>query len=132
MSEAGRARIAVRISEDVWLEEVERLKANSPARIAAERDRKVLDAHGLDLGQLQACDEAGPDGTNLAGMYKVYVPVGDGPPSKQPYGFVFRPARSGEDVFLRLMAFGERHPDRRSRSVYERAHKRLHGRYPDQ
>jgi len=29
-----------------------------------------------------------------------------------------------------LIAFGERHPaDGRTRSVYERAHKRLHGRY---
>ena len=27
---------------------------------------------------------------------------------------------------------GERHPRRGTRSVYERAHKRLHGRYPDQ
>jgi hypothetical protein len=33
---------------------------------------------------------------------------------------------------LRLLAFGEGHPRPGSRSVYERAHKRLHGRYPDQ
>lgn len=30
-----------------------------------------------------------------------------------------------------MIAFGERHPTNpRSRSVYERAHKRLHGHYP--
>jgi len=30
-----------------------------------------------------------------------------------------------------MIAFGERHPgDPRTRSVYERAHKRLHSRYP--
>jgi len=30
-----------------------------------------------------------------------------------------------------LIAFGERHPaNERTRNVYERAHKRLHGRYP--
>jgi hypothetical protein len=33
---------------------------------------------------------------------------------------------------LQLLAFGERHPPSGARSVYERAHKRLHGRYPDQ
>jgi len=31
-----------------------------------------------------------------------------------------------------MLAFGERHPEPGSRSVYERAHKRLHGRYPDE
>lgn len=132
MAAPGRVRIAVRISQDVWLEEVERFSPSSPARTAAERERSKLESEGLELGHLQACEEAAADGTNLAGLYKVYVPIGDGPPSLRPYAFVFLPARSGSDVFLRLIAFGERHPDRRSRSVYERAHKRQHGRYPRQ
>jgi hypothetical protein len=33
---------------------------------------------------------------------------------------------------LVFVAFGERHPKPGTRTVYERAHKRLHGRYPDQ
>lgn len=33
---------------------------------------------------------------------------------------------------LRFIAYGERHPAAGTRSVYERAHKRLHRRYPDQ
>jgi hypothetical protein len=31
-----------------------------------------------------------------------------------------------------FVAFGERHPQPGTRSVYERAHKQLHGRYPDE
>jgi len=57
------------------------------------------------------------------------VPLRDTPPSQRPYGFVFIPTREG---VLALVAFGERHPRPGTRSVYERAHKRLHGRYPGQ
>jgi hypothetical protein len=57
------------------------------------------------------------------------VPISDSPPSERPYGFVLILTREG---MLALVAFGERHPRAGTRSVYERAHKRLHGRYPDQ
>jgi len=60
---------------------------------------------------------------------KVYVPIIESPPSTRPYVFVFIPTREG---VLALVAFGERHPRPGIRSVYERAHKRLHGHYPDQ
>jgi len=42
---------------------------------------------------------------------------------------VFIPTQQGA---LALVAFGDRHPAPGTRSVYERAHKRLHGRYQDQ
>jgi len=75
----------------------------------------------------------GEDGTRLAGCLKVYVPLAERRPSKRPYGFVFELAEARDGgVTLRLLAFGERHPRPGVRSVYERAHKRLHGRYPDQ
>jgi len=64
---------------------------------------------------------------------KVRVPLNK-PASEAPWGFVLEPALGTEDgLVLRPIAFGERHPIQRwSRSVYERAHRRLHGRYPDQ
>ena len=78
-------------------------------------------------------DAEGGDGTRLARCLKVYVPLVDRPASERPYAFVFELAVSGEgDVTLRLIAYGERHPAPATRCVYERAHKRLHGRYPDQ
>jgi hypothetical protein len=63
---------------------------------------------------------------------KLYVPLGKSGASAAPYGFVFRLQQEPDgSVSLNLVAFGERHPDNPStRTVYERAHKRLHGRYP--
>jgi len=131
MPTSGRARIGVRISQDVWLEEVERLHPRSPARVAAERERRRLESEGLEIRELRACSAEAEDGTSLGGLFKVYVPIREASSSQRPFAFVFSPAGRGADVYLRLMAFGERHPLRGTRSVYERAHKRLHGRYPD-
>jgi len=39
-------RVAVRISQRVWTEEVERLDRRSTARIAAEREQQHLVEHG--------------------------------------------------------------------------------------
>jgi hypothetical protein len=72
----------------------------------------------------------GRDGTRLGGLVKVYVPISAAPPSKRSFAFVFGPGRDERGPYVALVAFGERHPKRGVRSVYERAHK--HGRYPDQ
>ena len=49
-----------------------------------------------------------------------------------PFGFVFQLVRTSDNTLIwNFIAFGERHPDNpNTRTVYERAHKRLHGRYP--
>ena len=123
-------RVPVSFDADVWSQEVERLRARGPMRAAAERAREEIAAHGMPRAALLACSADGEDGTSLARCLKVYLPVNDGPAS---YAFVFELAASGDDrVTLRLIAYGERHPAPATRSVYERAHKRLHGRYPDQ
>lgn len=119
-------RIPVRVTDTVWAEEVERY---APASPAAERERAGF-AEGVGLRQLARCEGTGEDRTRLAGLLKVYVPIGDRPASEMPWGFVLSPAAA---LYLALVAFGERHPHRAEvRSVYERAHRRLHGRYPDQ
>ena len=123
-------RIPVRVTTTVWTEEVERYARSSPARQAAERERARF-AAGVELRRLARCEEAGEDGTRLAGLLKVYVPIGDRPASERPWGFVLSPAAGAP--YLAVVAFGERHPQREDvRSAYERAHKRLHSRYPDQ
>lgn len=134
MTATGRGPIwvPVRIDEDLWLEEVGRLSRRSAARIAAERERRRLEEQGVDLSQLQHIDEVGTDGTSLPGLRKVYVPITAEAASTRRFPFVFAPASRDRRTFLRLIAFGERHPPRGTRSVYERARKRLHGRYPDQ
>ena len=129
---SAKARLAVLISERVWRAEVERFDAQSPARVAAERERHHLERDGLALADLLRCDAEAADHTSLGGLVKVYVPIAETPPSGRPYAFVFSPARSVSTPALAMVAFGERHPRRGVRSVYERAHKRLHGHYPDQ
>jgi hypothetical protein len=126
------AALVVEWSDDVWAQEVERLRDASPARQAANRARRKIDAHGLDLVELRVCDATGRDGTRLARCVKLYVPL-SGAPSEQPYGFVFDVGKdpTGRPVLF-LLAYGERHPQRGARSVYERAHKRRHGKYPDE
>jgi hypothetical protein len=84
-----------------WGEEVERYDPRSPARTRAQSAR-------------------------------FYVPLGKEGASQAPYGFVFQLVQKPDDSLAwSLIAFGERHPsNERTRNVYERAHKRLHGRYP--
>ena len=125
-------RISVRIGGEVWREEVERFADRTTARIAAERERARLEQHGVDLAALKQCDDEAADGTRLGGLLKVCVPIGDAPPSARPFGFVFSPGHETDGIYLALVAYGERHPSPGTRSVYERAHRRLHGRYPDE
>jgi hypothetical protein len=126
-------RLPVRIDPTVWDEEVGRLAARSPGRIAAERERPGLEHDGIPLSSLLLCDPEGREGARLGGLMKAYVPVGDRPPSERPFGFVFSPEWDPQGPYLELVAFGERHPAlKATRSVYERAHKRMHGRYPDE
>jgi hypothetical protein len=124
--------LEVRVAPSIWAEEVERLRPGSPGRVAAERERKRLERDGLPLAHLLRCDDVGADRTRLASQFKVYVPVTSGPASERPFGFVLSLGVNGDEHFLSIVSFGARHPERGSRSVYERAHKRLHGRYPDQ
>lgn len=63
---------------------------------------------------------------------KLYVPLGRGGASEAPFGFVFQLAQDPDGSLVwNFLSFGERHPSNpATRTVYERAHKRLHGRYP--
>lgn len=131
---SGRAagRVNIKIAAKVWEQEVERLKPGSAARLAAEREGPRLDRDGLPRGQMIRCDDVGTDCTRLPGLFKVYVPISDEPPSQRRFGFVFSLGVEEGRPCLTLVAFGERHPPRGTRTVYERAHKHLHGRFPNQ
>jgi hypothetical protein len=128
----GHGRVPVRISPSVWSDEVERLDRGSAGRIAAERERPRLETLGVTIDDVLRRVDPGPDGTRLASQFKLYVPIADAPASRRPFGFVLSPRTDEQGLYFVVLAFGERHPRRGTRSVYERAHKRLHGRYPDQ
>lgn len=72
------------------------------------------------------------EGTRLPSCVKLYVPLGASGASDAPYGFVFRLVQKPDkSIACQLLAFGVRHPDKpQTRSVYARAHKRLHGHFP--
>ena len=135
MATPGRrssGHVEVGFDADVWSQEVERLSAQGAMRAAAGRARGEITANGVARSAVRACSPEGSDGTGRPRCLKVYVPLGDRPASERPYAFVFELAVGEHGVTLRFIAFGERHPAPGTRSVYERAHKRLHGRYPDQ
>jgi hypothetical protein len=128
MTSAAR-RLAVRFDEAVWQEAIrgfsrEPLQIATSARHAAER-------RGIALADVHPCQAVGPDGTQLAGCAKLYLPLGDAPPSERPMAFVLRLARVPDAALVWIfIAFGHRHPGPGVRSVYERAHRQLHGRFP--
>ena len=72
-----------------------------------------------------ACDEDARDGTSLPGCVKVYLP-----PPAGPLGLVYQIARNKQGrLYLDHLAFGVRHhpPGSRAETVYQLAHRRLHG-----
>lgn len=123
--------VPVRFDREEWLEEVERLDERSLGRIQAERARREIEAGTASLNW-QRCEAEGESGTSLPGCNKLYVPLGKQGASEAPFGFVFQLAQNPDGSLVwNFIAFGERHPDNPvTRTVYERAHKRLHGRYP--
>jgi hypothetical protein len=114
-----------------WREEVERYDRRSPARTQAQSARKRIEV-GTSKLNWKRCKRDGPGATKLPGCRKLYVPLDKDSTSEAPYGFVFQLIQKPDhSLAWNMIAFGERHPaSERSRNVYERAHKRLHGRYP--
>lgn len=131
-SPAGRSpRVPIEFGAIEWKEEVERHSPRSGARTQAQSARMTIEDGKAHL-DWKRCKADGPGATELPGCRKLYVPLGKQGASQAPYGFVFQLIQKPDDSLAwNLIAFGERHPtNNRTRSVYERAHKRLHGRYP--
>jgi hypothetical protein len=133
VANAGRklSSVPVRFDHEEWAQEVERLDARSRTRIQAEKALREIEGGKVAL-DLRLCegDEGGK--TVLPGCAKLYLPLGRQGASDAPFGFVFQLAQNPDGSLVwNFLAFGERHPDNpATRTVYERAHHRLHGRYP--
>jgi hypothetical protein len=86
--------------------------------------RSQFEGDGIEIKSLRPCDPEGRDGTKLSACFKVYLPAPDG-----KFGMVFRFVRDADGLALRYLAFGVRHQPRDSKAatVYEIAHRRLHG-----
>jgi hypothetical protein len=123
--------VAVEFGSIEWEQEVERYHPSSRARAQAQKARKEIEAGTAKLEWKRCRPESG-DRTELPGCHKLYVPLGKQGASAAPYGFVFQLVQNPDRTLAwSFLAFGARHPsDERTRSVYERAHKRLHGHFP--
>ncbi|MGN6814882.1 MAG: hypothetical protein ACTHK3_02205 [Solirubrobacterales bacterium] len=123
--------VSIKFHREEWAQEVERLDERSPGRVHAERARREIEGESKSL-DWRKCEAEGGDGTTLPGCRKLYVPLGRQGATEAPFGFVFQLAQEENGGLVwNFIAFGERHPDNpATRTVYERAHKRLHGRYP--
>jgi hypothetical protein len=126
----AQPRLAVRFDEAVWREAV-RGFSRRPLEIATSA-RADAERRGVALADVLPCESHGPDGTELAGCAKLYLPVSDAPPSERPFAFVLQLARDQDSALVWVfVAFGPRHPNAGVRSAYERAHRQLHGRFPE-
>jgi hypothetical protein len=125
---AASRRLAVRFDESIWNDALRGFSAVNQRVAVTARSR--LEAAGVALADLLPCEANGGDGTELAGCAKLYLPLRDAPPSQRPFAFVLRLRREGEELVWSFVAFGPRHPRPGVRSVYERAHRQLHGRFP--
>ena len=127
---AERHRAEVRFDEQIWREAIRGFSGH-PLQVATSA-RTRLDRKGVALGELLPCEALGRDRSQLAGCAKLYLPITDGPASQRPFAFVLQLARDAQHDLLVwvFVAFGRRHPSAGVRSVYERAHRHLHGRFP--
>jgi hypothetical protein len=107
-----------------WAEDLARTPERGREVALAARDEFEL--HGAPLAHLRGCEAEGPDGTRLAECVKVYLPTASG-----AHGMVLKIERDRTNRRFRLacIAFGPRHPPRKSRTphVYATAHRRLDG-----
>lgn len=122
-------RLAVRFDDSVWREAIRGFSGRS-LQIATSA-RAQTKQRGVALADLVPCEALGPDGTELAGCAKLYLPFIDAPASQRPFAFVLQVARDAQrELVWVFVAFGQRHPPPGVRSVYERAHRQLQGRFP--
>ncbi len=127
MSAADR-RLPVLFEEAVWAHAIDGL-SNKSKEIATSA-RAQLEAEGVGLTDVLVCDAEGSDGTELADCVKLYLPWRDAPPSERPFAFVLRLRRDKTALVWNFVAFGPRHPRPGVRTVYERAHRQIHGHFP--
>lgn len=99
-------------------------RARRDGRRIATDARERLEHDGIESSLLSPCRGEARDGTDLAGLVKLYLPIPYG-----EWGLVLEAAKDTQGLYLLVVAFGDRHPDRRP-SVYDVAHRRRHGDWP--
>lgn len=106
---------------------IDMARATTRGRTAARAARRDYEDKGVPIAALRPTQDEGPDGTQLPGCLKTYVPVPAG-----AFGMVFEVVKTEDRLLLAYLAFGVRHHPANSHadSVYEIAHRRLHKNRP--
>lgn len=112
----------MRFNDEWWRRDM--IRSDAEGRAVARRAREGCEREGIDPAELQACLAEGADGTELANCVKAYLGA---TAAGKPYGIVFVADAIDAKLFLRHLAFGERHPEPGRQSVYQIAARRLHG-----
>jgi hypothetical protein len=116
---ADIGRFDVLFDEEALAEDV--AHATPAGRRVASDARARLEREGVAADETRPCMNEGPEGTQLAGCVKLYLP----PPTGR-WGMVLQLGRAGQGLVLYHLAFGVRHPERPWQpSVYQVAHRRL-------
>lgn len=84
-----------RLDDEAWNEDLSH--ATPAGRAVAGSDRPRLEAKGIGVDELKACESEGRDGTRLAGCVKSYRPQPDG-----RWGLVLRLVRFEGELGLLL------------------------------
>lgn len=117
-----RRRLPVHFSDRAWQFDLE---ATTPSGAEVARAaRRRFARHGVPLSDLRPCMSEHPGGTSLENCLKAYLPAPDG-----RFGMVFEFVIRKRRPELVYLGFGVRHHPRGSHAptVYEVAHRRLHG-----
>ena len=121
MSDMRTGRAPALFDEAAFAEDLQR--TSKTGEVVALAARREFEADGIPVGSLLACDEEGPDGTELRHCVKLRLP-----PPNGKFGMVFRIERQKGRSVLTFAAFGTRHHPANSHAltVYDIAHRRLH------
>jgi hypothetical protein len=120
MNDKRAGRAPALFDDAAFVEDLNR--ASDTGREVALAAKNEYEHDGVPIDQLLACDEEGPDGTELANCMKIYLPRPAG-----KFGMVFRIELHEGKSLLAYAAFGVRHHPRNSNAltVYQLAHTRL-------
>lgn len=115
----SNSRFPAHFGVSAWAIDMERTTARG--RTVAQAARRDYEGNGVPITALRPTQDEGPDGTQLPGCLKTYVPLPAG-----AFGMVFEVVKAGDKPLLVYLAFGVRHHPPDSHSVYRIAHRRLH------
>lgn len=112
----ARGRVPARFDDGPFGVDTGRYQLDSWACAVAEEARRRLEAEGVAVQALMACDEEGRDRTRLGGLLKLYLPLIYAPADERPFGMVFDPIDTDRGIGPQTTSRSGRTTSRRART----------------